>query len=204
MQVQEITDIKDERLKQYFQNRCISFENAQAYCKQVFVQLGYQKVPMIAFKNQSGGYELRGISDFKSTIPPKDFTFFDKQKGALAVVEGMFDFLTVLEKQKDILPELTNFLVLNSLSFFEKALPVMKRHGRVYLLLDNDAAGKSCVAAVSKLSQKFTDLSHHYKDHKDMNEWLMKTSSASLQAREAAVRKETPELKQSSYRGMRF
>ena len=84
---------------------------------------------MIGFKNQSGGYELHAADDFKSTIAPKDFTFVPNEKqenlNAIAVVEGFFDFLSLLEKQDTILPEMTNFLVLNSLSFCEKAVPVM-------------------------------------------------------------------------------
>ncbi len=75
---------------------------------------------------------------------------------------------------KQILPELTNFLVLNSLSFFEKARPVMEQHERIYLLLDNDPAGKNCTKRALGLSYKYNDLSDQYQQDKDINEWLMK------------------------------
>ena len=38
--------------------------------------------------------------------------------------------------------ELTNFLVLNSLSFFEKSLPLMEKHESIHLYLDLDNAGR--------------------------------------------------------------
>ena len=75
---------------------------------------------------------------------------------------------------KQLIPELTNFLVLNSLSFFEKARPVMEQHERIYLLLDNDAAGKNCTKRALGLSYKYNDLSDRYQQGKDINEWLMK------------------------------
>jgi hypothetical protein len=59
--------------------------------------------------------------DFKSTVSPKDFTFLNAQKwDAVAVFEGFIDFLSLIASGKQWLPELTNFLVLNSLSFLRK------------------------------------------------------------------------------------
>ncbi|GAB3013879.1 toprim domain-containing protein [Niabella terrae] len=174
MQVLAIKDLQSPGLKDYFQKRAISILNAEKYCKEVLVRNGQQKFSMIGFRNISGGFELRDIGDFKSTIAPKDVSFFQHDKPALAVVEGFFDLLSLLEKQKELLPELTNFLVLNSLSFFEKSMPLMHEHERVYLLLDNDAAGKARTASALQQSQKFIDLSHKYSRQKDINEWLVK------------------------------
>lgn len=174
IQVLAIKELQSPGLKEYFQKRAISILNAEKYCKEVLVRNGQQKFSMIGFRNNSGGFELRSIGNIKSTIAPKDISFFQHEKPALAVVEGLFDFLSLLEKQQYILPELTNFLVLNSLSFFEKSLPLMQEHERVCLLLDNDTSGKNCTASAMKQSQKFTDLSHKYGNTKDINEWLVK------------------------------
>lgn len=174
MQVLAIKDLQSPGLKDYFQKRAISILNAEKYCKEVLVRNGQQKFSMIGFRNNSGGFELRSIGNIKSTIAPKDISFFQHDKPVLAVVEGLFDFLSLLEKQQEILPELTNFLVLNSLSFFEKSMPLMHEHDRVYLLLDNDAAGKSRTASALQQSQKFSDFSHKYANAKDINEWLVK------------------------------
>ncbi|MFT4156184.1 MAG: CHC2 zinc finger domain-containing protein [Parafilimonas sp.] len=174
IQVLEIKNLQNLALKNYFQKRAISVSNAEKYCKEVIVETAQKKFSLIGFKNDSGGFELCSIGDFKSTIAPKDVSFFQNDKPALAVVEGLFDFLSLLEKQDKILPELTNFLVLNSLSFFEKAMPLMNEHERVYLLLDNDTAGNRCTSLATGLSQKFINLSHKYGLYKDLNEWLVK------------------------------
>lgn len=174
MKIIAIKDLENDKLKQYIAARAISISNAEKYCKEIIVNAGQRKFSMIGFKNNSGGFELRNIGDFKSTIAPKDVSFFQHDKPALAVVEGVFDFLSLLEKQQVFLPELTNFLVLNSLSFFEKSMPLMNEHDRVYLLLDNDAAGNSRTASALQQSQKFIDLSHKYASAKDINEWLVK------------------------------
>jgi 5S rRNA maturation endonuclease (ribonuclease M5) len=144
----------------------------------VLVEINQRQYELIGFKNNSGGYELRGTNDFKSTVTPKDFSFIQNDDkpytNAVAVVEGMFDFLSLLEKQDSILPEISNYLILNSLSFFEKAIPLIEEHKKVYLLLDNDKAGKSFTSFALKRSLKYTDLSDQYKDSKDLNEWLVK------------------------------
>ncbi len=174
MNVLEIKDLQHPGLKDYFQKRAISILTAEKYCKEVVVETGQKQYALIGFKNNSGGFELRNISAFKSTIAPKDVSFFQNNKPALAVVEGLFDFLSLVEKQQELLPELTNFLVLNSLSFLGKSMPLMHEHERVYLLLDNDASGKNHTASAMKQSRKFTDLSHKYAGVKDINEWLVK------------------------------
>jgi hypothetical protein len=101
--------------------------------------------------------------DFKSTVSPKDFTFLNAQKwDAVAVFEGFIDFLSLIASGKQWLPELTNFLVLNSLSFFEKARSVMEQHERIYLLLDNDTAGKNCAKRALGLSYKYNEYRDNY------------------------------------------
>jgi len=166
--------LTDPILCHYLETRNIPVEIAKNYCRQITYLNGQKQFYAIGFKNNSGGFELRS-PNFKSTVSPKDFTFLNTQKWeAVAVFEGFTDFLSLIASGKQILPELTNFLVLNSLSFFEKARPVMEQHERVYLLLDNDAAGKNCVKRALSLSHKYNDLSNRYQHDKDINEWLMK------------------------------
>lgn len=166
--------LTDPILCHYLETRNIPVEIAKNYCQQVTYMNGEKKFYAIGFKNNSGGFELRS-PNFKSTVSPKDFTFLNTQKlDAVAVFEGFTDFLSLIASGKQMLPELTNFLVLNSLSFFEKARPVMEQHERVYLLLDNDAAGKNCATRALALSHQYNDLSNRYQQDKDINEWLMK------------------------------
>ena len=166
--------LTDPDLCHYLETRNISEEIAKSYCQQITYLNGQRQFYAIGFKNNSGGFELRS-PNFKSTISPKDFTFLNTQKwDAVAVFEGFTDFLSLIASGKEMLPELTNFLVLNSLSFFEKARPVMEQHERIYLLLDNDAAGRNCTKNALGLSYKYNDLSIKYQQDKDINEWLMK------------------------------
>ncbi|MEJ7674980.1 MAG: toprim domain-containing protein [Chitinophagaceae bacterium] len=69
---------------------------------------------------------------------------------------------------------LTNFLVLNSLSFFERSLLLMEKHESIHLFLDNDEAGRKCTSLAQKRSLKFRDESKLYEGCKDLNEWKMK------------------------------
>ena len=169
-----ISPVTDPILCHYLETRNIPVEIAKNYCRQITYLNGQKQFYAIGFKNNSGGFELRA-PNFKSTISPKDFTFLNSQKwDAVAVFEGFTDFLSLIASGKEMLPELTNFLVLNSLSFFEKARPVLEQHERIYLLLDNDTAGKDCTKRALGLSYKYNDLSEKYLQEKDINEWLMK------------------------------
>lgn len=68
----------------------------------------------------------------------------------------------------------SNFLVLNSTSFFEKSLSKMQEHQRVHLYLDNDKTGQKCTQKALDLdSQKFKDERKLYKNYDDLNDWLM-------------------------------
>jgi hypothetical protein len=75
--------------------------------------------------------------------------------------------------KENILP-LTNFLILNSLSFFQKERNRMEQHGQIHLFLDRDSAGIKFTQQALKWSKKYIDQSHVYKKYKDLNECLIK------------------------------
>jgi DNA primase len=92
---------------------------------------------------------------------------------SITVFEGFFDFLsyqTIHQKQAQ---SLTNFLVLNSLTFFERSLLLMEKHEHIHLYLDHDDAGRKCLELALKRSVKFKDESSLYKGYKDLNDWVM-------------------------------
>ena len=60
----------------------------------------------------------------------------------IAVFEGFFSLLSY-QTLKQESPALTNYLVLNSLSFFEKSRSLMEKNGAINLYLDQDTAGKT-------------------------------------------------------------
>lgn len=97
-------------------------------------------------------------------------------------MEGFFDYLPLLVlHQRQGLP-LTNFLILNSLSFFDKARSLMEKHTSVNLYLDKDAMGIKCTKEAVKLASRFVDKSELYQGSKDLNEWLVKGSQQQKKA----------------------
>jgi hypothetical protein len=169
-------------LCRYLKTRKISFEIAEKYCKEVYYELYGKKYFAIGFKNNSGGFELRN-AHFKGSSSPKGITLFEDSKAnEISVFEGFFSFLSYLTLQeKNIsltnLPDRqTGFLVLNSLSFFERSRYVMEKHQAVNLYLDQDTAGIKNTLKALEWDKKYIDQSIRYKNHKDLNEYLITQS----------------------------
>ncbi len=129
----------------------------------------------IGFENRSGGFELRN-SVFKGSSSPKDITNITTPGASnISVLEGFFSFLsyqTLFTRNA----QLTNFLVLNSLSFFQKCREVLDEHQKVYLYLDRDEAGIKNTQTALRWDTKYIDRSDLYKNHKDLNDYLISQS----------------------------
>lgn len=180
-------------LQDYLQFRKIPLDIANRFCKEVDFNLHDRKYTVIGFQNSAGGYELRS-ADFKGSSSPKEVTLIGKDfSKEIAVFEGFMDFLSyqaIHYRKFLILPkQQPNFLILNSIGFLEKMKPRLEQHSSIHLYLDRDNKGLAVTKEVSAIGKKYRDESLIYKDHKDLNEYLMK---------------EHFELKQSQSRGMRF
>lgn len=186
IEILKIGQLQNRALLDYIASRHIDGTIAAQYCREVHYKVGDTPFYAIGFKNNSGGYELRNRS-FKGAFRPKDFTFIDKDRPELTVFEGFFDFLT-LRTDWSLLTKSTNFLILNSLALFEKAMPLMKQHQRVYLLLDNDEQGTSTTSMAMSMSPNFEDMSAIYEGSKDLNEWHIKREEEYLQRRSRGIR----------------
>ncbi len=95
-----------------------------------------------------------------------------KQANSIAVFEGFFDFLSWQTVHQNQDHKLTNFLILNSLSFFERSLLLMEKHEHIKLYLDHDTAGRKYVEQALKRSARYEDKSRLYNQYKDLNDWL--------------------------------
>lgn len=166
--------IQDLLLCRYLMQRRIDKSIADKYCHEVvFTNLDKEKeYKAIGFKNNAGGYELRN-DYFKGSSSPKYVTYLDNKSNDIAVFEGFFDFMSYQSMNKNQQQELTNFLVLNSLSFFERSLLLMEKHQGIHLYLDQDDAGRKCTTLALKRSLNFKDESKLYKGYKDLNDWMM-------------------------------
>lgn len=189
LKIKSISRISSFFLTDYITSRCIEFSTASKYLKQVNVELNGKEIQVLGLKNNSGGFELRGAKDFKSSVSPKDFTLIENGRPSLTVVEGMFDFLSLVDDKTGMVPEPTDWLVLNSLSFLERAMETMESYGMVYMFLDNDEAGKKGMKGLASLSQKYHNLSHKYENCKDPNEWLVKQKTHEVQQRRTGFRR---------------
>jgi hypothetical protein len=159
-------------LFRYLQQRKISLELAQRYCLEVRYELNQKEYFGIGFKNNSGGYEIRNPY-FKACSSPKDLTIFNNGFKQAAVFEGFIDFLSYLTINQFQPANQQDFVILNSLSFFEKARPFLEEHQTIQLYLDRDAAGQNFSRYALSLSKKYEDKSKLYRYHKDLNDWIV-------------------------------
>ena len=54
----------------------------------------------------------------------------------------------------------------------------MEQHEKIRLYLDRDKAGQNCSRYALSLSDKYKDESQLYKNHKDLNDWIMNIGKA--------------------------
>jgi hypothetical protein len=164
-------------LERYLIQRRIPINVAKEYCKEVSYKLNDKEYYSIGFKNDAGGYELRN-QYYKASSSPKDIKTFVTGAKEAVVFEGFFDFLSFISTQKNLHQIEADFVVLNSLSFFEKARPFMEQHDLIKLYLDHDKSGQNCSRYAVSLSNKYKDESHLYKNYKDLNDWVMNIGKA--------------------------
>ena len=164
-------------LANYLQTRKIPLRIADSFCKEIDFRLYDKKHTAIGFKNKAGGYELRN-EYFKGSSSPKDITLLTANSSKeILVFEGFFNFLSwqTIQQKNILLPNLQpNLLVLNSLSFFEKAKEIIDKYSSIHLYLDRDNSGMKITKEALSISNKYIDESYKYKNHKDLNEFLMK------------------------------
>jgi hypothetical protein len=114
---------------------------------------------------------------FKGGSSPKDISHNEPARDASVIsgFEGFFDFLFFVTAYCDQRPNLTNFLVLNSLAHSEKARQFMAGYPTVHLYLDRDRAGRKYTANLLCVDGRLRDCSDVYSPYKDFNKRLMKT-----------------------------
>jgi hypothetical protein len=143
--------IEDPLLCRYLRQRNISKSIADKWCYEVhFIAGEKEKIYRdVVLKNNAGGNELCN-EYFKGSSALKYVSYIDNNANNISVFEGFFDFLSyqfIHQNQKDVL---TNFLVLNSLSLFERSVLLMQKHEPINLYLDNHHAGRKWMRVCSK------------------------------------------------------
>lgn len=159
-------------LLRYLEQRHIPIHIADRYCREVRYQLNNKTYYGIGFKNDSGGWEIRNPY-FKASSSPKDITTMGKGVDEVIVFEGFTDFLSFMAIYQDLPESKFDFVILNSISFFEKGRPFMEKHQVIRLYLDRDVTGQNCSQYALSLSKKYKDESKLYQHHKDFNDWIV-------------------------------
>lgn len=159
-------------LLSYLNQRRIPIEIAILYCREVRYKLNEKNYYGIGFKNDSGGWEIR-TPYIKTSSSPKDTSSFKNGADEVSVFEGFMDFLSFRFLHKNLPENSQDFVVLNSISFFERARPFMETHSLIRLYLDRDVAGRNCTQRALSLSSQYRDDSSLYQRFKDLNDWLV-------------------------------
>lgn len=164
-------------LLRYLHQRRLPIDLVEHYCREVKYELNGKEYFGIGFKNNSGGYEIRNPY-FKASSSPKDITTFNNGGKEASVFEGFTDFLSFMAIHKNQPQIRSDFVILNSVSFFEKARPFMEEHEDIRLYLDRDTTGQNYSRYALSLSNKYKDESSLYQHHNDLNDWLVNFGKA--------------------------
>ena len=168
----EISDTLPPHLLKYLEeDRCINLEKAMLFLRCISYEVRGLHYQAIGFANQSGGYELRDNGIFKGTIAPKDITpIFADRAEPVCIFEGFIDFLSFFSMKEEVIH---HCLVMNSVSNVAKAIRYLNdRHlTHIRAFLDNDDAGKRATNDFIRAGFKVEDMSVHYRNFKDLNEY---------------------------------
>jgi len=156
-------------LLHYLKQRKIPVETAREFCLELHYQLYGKSYYGIGFRNDSGAFEIRNRY-FKGSTSPKGITTMDNGSDHVQAFEGFMDFLTFKTLYQNPSEPGQDFVVLNSLSLFEKARSFMEKHTAIGLYLDRDPAGVAMTRKALSLHSGYTDESHRYSGYKDLNE----------------------------------
>jgi len=179
LMVRAVQPIAHPSLMQYLRSRAILPEIYNQFCKEVHYQVGQRSYFAVGFSNDQGGWELRNPY-FKGASSPKCYSLVAAGAETVIVFEGFMDFLSFLTiKQKapdylQVLPTQSDYLILNSLALWNKALSLLKSYSTVNLMLDRDPQGRMKTKEALAISKKFLDRCDLFVGAKDINDWLIK------------------------------
>ena len=181
IEIIEEKEIEHLALQNYLNSRKISTKTARKLCKEVHYKIGERTYFAIGLQNRSGGWELRN-SYWKGSTSPKDVSMMGNRSMKLAITEGMFDMLTLME----LIPEIGNshdLLVLNTTAFVKRMISEIREYENVELFLDRDETGMGMTELLLEKCPNSRDMSFLYEGFKDMNEWKVKSAKDEVRQR---------------------
>ena len=179
IEIHRIQPLQNPALIRYLQERGISPGTASPYVQEMYYRIGGKPYFALAFRNDSGGYELRNPR-FKGSTS-KDITHIRQQgepREKCLVFEGFMDylsFLTLRMRNCPTIPDLDrqDYAILNSTANVSKAIDVLYPYERIHCMLDNDKAGYEATRAIElEYPYRVRDFSHNYRGYSDLNDYL--------------------------------
>lgn len=164
--------LSNPNLLRYLAVRAIPLSVAKAYCSEVLFRNMKRTYYAIGFANDALGWEIRNMY-FKGCIAPKAITTIKRESDRLQIFEGFMDFLSwqVLNPSST-----SDAIVLNSLALLPRIKEQIAGYREVESFLDNDDAGRKSFAVLKQIFPQIGDGSARYREHKDLNKWLVAKS----------------------------
>lgn len=164
--------LSNPNLLRYLAERAIPLSIANAYCSEVLFSNMKRTYYAIGFANDALGWEIRNMY-FKGCAAPKAVTTIKRDGDHLQIFEGFMDFLS----WQTLHPSSTyDAIVLNSLALLPRIKEQIAGYREVESFLDNDDAGRKSFAVLKQICPQIVDGSTRYREHKDLNEWLVAQS----------------------------
>lgn len=177
-----LEDLTSPRLLEYLESRGISASIGRRYCKEAHYTVRDREYYGVAFMNILGGMEIRSRF-FKGCYGVKAPTVIRLDKAerqeSCCVFEGFMDFLSykVLEERgaKDLIPDVPcDYIIMNSTSIIQRAIPFIGVYTLAYCYLDNDFAGKQALDTLDLLMPgRIFEMSTRFSPDNDLNDYLM-------------------------------
>lgn len=164
--------LSNPNLLRYLAARAIPLSIASTYCSEVLFQNMKRTYYAIGFANDALGWEIRNMY-FKGCIAPKAVTTIKRGADRLQIFEGFMDFLS----WQTLNPSSTcDAIILNSLALLPRIKEQIAGYREVESFLDNDDAGHKSFAVLKQMLPQIVDGAVRYREHKDLNEWLVAQS----------------------------
>jgi len=175
-EVTKVGKLKHPNLISYIQQRKLNYEFTEKFCFQIHYAFeNGNEYYGVGFLNDSGGFEIRN-KYFKGCLGKKNITSINNHFNVAAIFESWSDFIAYLTYINEIPEE--NFIILNSTALVNKVIELISDFKKVKTYFDNDFSGSKATEIIKgNCKNEFEDCRILYRNHKDLNEYLMKRSN---------------------------
>lgn len=83
------------------------------------------------------------------------------------------DYLSFIQMKKTLEEQLSDYVILNSVSMIFKLKKIIENYEKIELYFDNDEAGNRATNEVKRLNPYVEDNRILYQNYKDLNDFIM-------------------------------